>query len=457
LKTFGYLSEVQFLPPAQPVGQAPVTTEPTETAIAPAEAGATDSVVAASASTIYVSLDGKNSNPGSSSAPLRTIQKAVNRAKPGDTIVVGPGRWKSKSGLNYVDWQPSDGRGAKGTSDAPITLKAQNPATTTDASSRTTLVGSGDSYGIIVADTAWVVVDGFELTNFYTGIVVADSSHIKVTRNVMRSNTMSGAECIPCANSTFDGNAFEDPGPAWNPNDDSTQYGFQDYGLAVRGADSTNNKITNNRFSGKANQALSVKFGAGSTYVGDNRWEGCMLTCLYVGQNDDEGRDDNTVHDIAIADNTFVDGRDPSTGAYYRLRTPIAVRNAANTIIRDNDFVHTHYAPIRVLPCGDRTSCKAANGIKPVGVTITGNTMRSPMPTDPSAKVTEYWAAIDLTGRGFKGDVISISDNNISDYRTAFTIANAPTYAAAETSAPPTLDLGENKFTNVRKTKPVKQ
>lgn len=41
----------------------------------------------------YVSAIGVDSNPGTSSAPFRTIQKAVNMAAAGDTMIVSAGTY----------------------------------------------------------------------------------------------------------------------------------------------------------------------------------------------------------------------------------------------------------------------------------------------------------------------------------------------------------------------------
>ncbi|MGO4478616.1 DUF1565 domain-containing protein, partial [Massilia sp. 2TAF26] len=52
------------------------------------------SSAAASARNLYVSTSGRDTNAGTSStAPLRTIQRASNLALPGDTVHVAPGTY----------------------------------------------------------------------------------------------------------------------------------------------------------------------------------------------------------------------------------------------------------------------------------------------------------------------------------------------------------------------------
>lgn len=46
------------------------------------------------ATRIYVAAGGSDTNPGTESAPFRTIQRAANVAKPGTTVYVGPGTYR---------------------------------------------------------------------------------------------------------------------------------------------------------------------------------------------------------------------------------------------------------------------------------------------------------------------------------------------------------------------------
>ena len=51
-------------------------------------------------STFYVATTGSNSNSGTSSSPFLTIQKAVDVASNGDTILVNPGTYSSNVSVN---------------------------------------------------------------------------------------------------------------------------------------------------------------------------------------------------------------------------------------------------------------------------------------------------------------------------------------------------------------------
>jgi hypothetical protein len=65
----------------------------------------------------YVATDGDDSNPGTISRPWATLQQAITMALPGDTVYL-------RGGVYYADGSitgdPSMGRGASGTAEAPI-------------------------------------------------------------------------------------------------------------------------------------------------------------------------------------------------------------------------------------------------------------------------------------------------------------------------------------------------
>src|ERR1051326_5701445 len=76
-------------------------------------------VAGAQAATLYVSTSGSDSNPGTSSQPLRTITQAYNLASAGTTIMVMPG--------TYTDYQSGWALhlNKSGNASNPITLKSQ--------------------------------------------------------------------------------------------------------------------------------------------------------------------------------------------------------------------------------------------------------------------------------------------------------------------------------------------
>ncbi len=116
---------------------------PTTTASCPVGSGAT----------YYVATTGSDSNPGTSSAPFRTITHAYSYAAPGVNIVVAPG--------TYTDYQTGWGLhlGNSGTSSSPIFLRsATRGAAIIDGGN------ASDRNEAIYIDGSYNVVCGFGIT-----------------------------------------------------------------------------------------------------------------------------------------------------------------------------------------------------------------------------------------------------------------------------------------------------
>src|SRR3954463_6096148 len=71
------------------------------------------------AATYYVATNGNDANPGTQSQPFLTVQKGVNVAHAGDTVLVGAGTYAEN--VRTAD--------NAGTSAAPIVINGQNVAT----------------------------------------------------------------------------------------------------------------------------------------------------------------------------------------------------------------------------------------------------------------------------------------------------------------------------------------
>jgi parallel beta helix pectate lyase-like protein len=98
------------------------------------------------ASTFYVSTTGGDSNPGTQSAPWRTIQRAADVAGPGDTVVIQPG--------TYVGAKFS----RSGASGSPIRFQAQPGVEVTSPGPRNT-----NNDNLWVRDASYIVLQGFEV------------------------------------------------------------------------------------------------------------------------------------------------------------------------------------------------------------------------------------------------------------------------------------------------------
>ena len=82
------------------------------------------------AATFYVATDGSDSNPGSDSAPFRTLQRAANAAFAGDTVVVRDGSYGHENSVTGGDSSDNENSPVvlynSGSPGAPITIKAEN-------------------------------------------------------------------------------------------------------------------------------------------------------------------------------------------------------------------------------------------------------------------------------------------------------------------------------------------
>ena len=59
-------------------------------------------VFSAYGATLHVSPDGKNSNAGTADAPMKNIDKAIAKAKAGDTILVAEGTYSGTFNIGYL-------------------------------------------------------------------------------------------------------------------------------------------------------------------------------------------------------------------------------------------------------------------------------------------------------------------------------------------------------------------
>ncbi|MEJ2009202.1 MAG: NPCBM/NEW2 domain-containing protein [Acidobacteriota bacterium] len=108
----------------------------------------------ASAATFYVSPSGSDTNSGSSSAPLKTIQKAADVVNPGDTVIVANGTYKDTNNDNIIVYLNRGGRSGNW-----ITFRSENKwGAVLDGQNNTT--GYCWSFG---ANASYVSVEDFEV------------------------------------------------------------------------------------------------------------------------------------------------------------------------------------------------------------------------------------------------------------------------------------------------------
>jgi len=119
------------------------------------------------AATYYVSPTGNDSYAGTSLKPFRTIQKAANLTKAGDTVIVKAGVYTTSTSDRVLNIT------RPGLPSAYITFKSENPGgAIIDGRYSVT------NYGIVLMEkAAYIKIEGFEIRNFRnTGIIGFGSS-----------------------------------------------------------------------------------------------------------------------------------------------------------------------------------------------------------------------------------------------------------------------------------------
>ncbi len=129
------------------------------------------------AATFYVATTGSDANTGSATSPFATIQRGLTFARAGDTVLVRPGTYGpngSGSGAFPVVVNTA------GTSTAPITIQSE-------VKWGAILDCQNTCYGYISlgANSAWIVIDGFNIIRGMSAAIHANSGGAKnvVVRN----------------------------------------------------------------------------------------------------------------------------------------------------------------------------------------------------------------------------------------------------------------------------------
>jgi parallel beta-helix repeat protein len=199
----------------------------------------------------YVDPKGANSNPGTSAAPFKTIQRAADMAGPGDTVVVRPGRYTGPDRIVSL----SHG----GTSREWLTFKSERIW-------KAVLDGrNGESHEAwyFGPQVGYVRVEGFEITGLqehgfdtYGGgvhdLLIARNHVHHIGRNCTgTSNGRTGASLGEGTyRVTFDGNVWHDIGrfaPGESGCTPGNQY-YQNHDHGIYVADADEITITSNVF-----------------------------------------------------------------------------------------------------------------------------------------------------------------------------------------------------------------
>lgn len=134
-----------------------------------------------------VSSNGDDANAGTMSSPFRTIQKAANVARAGDTVLIRQGVYRESIRLAH-----------SGTKDKPITLKNypnEEPVIEVDTSPsrkgirKGLLLQAAEGYH---SPISWIVIEGLEIRNGFDGIKMYNAAHIVIRNNKILDSHSQG-------------------------------------------------------------------------------------------------------------------------------------------------------------------------------------------------------------------------------------------------------------------------
>ena len=187
--------EAPVVEPTAPAEEPPVVETPVQEDVEPERVGRV-------LVTYFVSPNGSDNFDAEQAqdraTPFQSIQRAVDAARAGDTVIVLDGTYSEEVFLRH-----------SGTAEQEITIEAENPQ-------GVRLLGF-----IHGRDVSYITVDGFDVTNsnenvITQGIVFFESHHITISNNLVRDSFGGGiafnqSDSILIEGNTTSGNAFFDP------------------------------------------------------------------------------------------------------------------------------------------------------------------------------------------------------------------------------------------------------
>ncbi len=247
------------------------TTAPkTESTTSSVEATRGDTSVKLVAGAYFVATSGNDSNPGTQEQPFRTIQKAANTVKAGDTVYIRGGTYNEK-----VDMQTS------GTSGNYITFRNY-------PGEKPVVDGKGIDWGynwnslVNINSKSYIRLEGLRVINSrWAGIgstkVEANSNYIQVI-NCSTSNTRaSGIAFYTATNITVDGNSVE---KACTASGSQEAISFSNVnGFVIR-----NNRVFNitNSVQGAGGEGIDAKEGSSNGKIYNNTVHDIAKIGIYI-------------------------------------------------------------------------------------------------------------------------------------------------------------------------------
>lgn len=273
--------------------------------------------------TYYVATTGNDTNPGTSSAPWRTVQKSANTAAAGQTVCVRGGLYSEVVVINV------SGSAAGGY----ITFMSY-PGETAILDGASLTVPSGWGPMIRIENKSYIVIQGFEIRNYRSSLkahspigifVTGYDDHIQLLNNIVH-----------------------DMGTSFSGKNGGDAHGIAVYGTAA--PNSINNIVVN------GNQLYNLSLGSSESLVMNGNVDGFTVTNNIVHDNNNigidvigfEGKSPDPAYDQArngtVVGNTVYNINSYGNPAYGNERSAdgIYVDGGRDTLIERNIVHHTN-------------------------------------------------------------------------------------------------------------------
>ena len=147
------------------------------------------------AETYFVSAStGNDRNPGSPSAPYRTIQRALNALSPGDDVVIDTGRYLESPRLRKLRAMPDDYTEIRAAAGATVSIEALNDPENPKAA-------------FLIEDSTFIRLEGIRIEGARRhGIGVFRSNHVQLVDNRTYNTGQSGIRARYVNDILLDGN-----------------------------------------------------------------------------------------------------------------------------------------------------------------------------------------------------------------------------------------------------------
>jgi parallel beta-helix repeat protein len=271
---------------------------------------------AAIAKDIYVATNGNDSNLGTQSQPLASIQNAVYQAGPGDTIYVRQGTYYPSK---RIEIYPS------GTATNRINVKTYPQESVIIDGSKI----QGNNRDIMSITGDYINVEGFEIRNSQKhGIVVWDASDVRVAKIKTYNNYEGGI------NSYYSSNIVMENNTAYRTNLQNKPTGKWSNGIGA--GFSQNITIQNNRIYENYGEGIVCFLTKGCT-VKKNTLNDNYSVDIYLDQTTEAVVDSNYVFNKRLTE-FFRDNR-PATGIQLANEDHSSTANLLNNITISNNIV----------------------------------------------------------------------------------------------------------------------